>query len=95
MNVGVCVPLLSSFHPSVLEDDIPVQPVGQVQGAVQPSQQHLQQPVPAGHLLPPEEMPLALHPQSRWLPFVWRLTSTTVKIINVIHCLGHRVWRAR
>lgn len=62
------------FHPSVLEDDVPVQPVGQVQGAVQPSQQHLQQPVPAGHLLPPEEVPLALHPQSRWLPFVWRLT---------------------
>lgn len=50
----------------ILQDDFPVQPMGQIQGAVQPSQQHLQQPGPAGYPPPSEEVPLALHTQSKW-----------------------------
>lgn len=40
--------------------------MGQVQGAVQPSQQHVCQPGPAGVSLPSEEVPLAFYPQSKW-----------------------------
>lgn len=54
--------LISSF----LLDDFPVQSMGQVQGAVQPTQQHLQQPGLTSYTLPSEEVPFTLHTQSKW-----------------------------
>ena len=42
-------------------DDFPVQPMGQIQGTAQPSQQHLKQLGPAGYQVLSEEVPLTLH----------------------------------
>lgn len=50
-------------HPLSFVDDLPVQPLGQVEGSVQPSHQPLQQPGAAAHLRPAETVSLTVHTQ--------------------------------
>lgn len=93
----VCFRNLTSLN-NLVPDDFPVQPVGQVQGAGQPCQHRVQQPGAAGHLLPAEEVSLALHTEGECCRLANSLKSTQhfcYDTCPLLYGAGDRVWRTR